>query len=327
MGNKMAHHGVFMYPWNNEVSLGNFNMPYTNENLVIYRGANNTLSFTVHNADGKYTLLKDNQYLVLSIFDARNSTRIYDVTLEKVEPSWVSESGQARQSLGNKKKVYYGCLIPAGVIQDLSPGSKYRWSIIKVTMDGSLIEPTEYLYTGLDYEASAELIVKDTASPVFVASEEISADRNASWLPVDHKEREPIANGIKGDFDVMHSSAMRAGCQYGLVEGLSTVAFYLKNFIGRFQLQGCLANNTPLDSENYKWFIIKLDGKEYIESGFNEQGVPMTLDGIQAFNFRGNYMWLRIVVAIPPVVRNYPPAEVIKLYEPLLTMPKVLIRR
>lgn len=323
----MAHHGVFMYPWNNEVSLGNFNMPYNNKKLVVYRGANNTLTFTVHNADGKYTLLKDNQYLVLSIFDVRNNTRIYDVTLEKVLPSWVSESGQARPTLSNKQKVYYGCLIPAGVIQDLSPGTKYRWSIIKVTMDGSLIEPTEYLYTGLDYEASAELEVSNTAAPVFVASEEISEDKNASWLPVDHPEREPIANGVRGDCDVMHSSAIRAGCQYGLVEGLSTIAFYLDNFIGRFQLQGCLANNAPVDAENYKWFIIKLDGKEYIESCFNEHGAPVPLNGIHAYNFKGNYMWLRVVCVIPPVIRNYPPAETVKLYEPLLTIPKILIRR
>lgn len=323
----MAHQGIYMYPWNNEVSLGNFNMPYNNKGIVLYRGANNTLSFTVHNADGKYTLLKDNQYLVFCIFDVRNNTRIFDCTLEKVLPSWLSESGQARPTMSNKQKVYYGCLVPAGVIQDLSPGSKYRWSITKVTMDGSLIEPTEYLYTGLDYEASAELSIRDTASPVFTPSQEISAEKNSSWLPVDHPEREPIANGIKGDFDVMHSTPIRAGCQYGLVEGLSTIAFYLRNFVGRFQLQACLSNDSPADSENYKWFIVKLDGKEYIESGFDANGVPKTLDGIMPYNFRGNYMWLRVVCVIPPVIRNYPPAETVKLYEPLLTMPKILIRR
>ncbi len=56
----MSHRGVYMYPYNQEVSLGNFNMPFNNEKFTIYRGANNNLSFTIHNADVKYTLIKDN---------------------------------------------------------------------------------------------------------------------------------------------------------------------------------------------------------------------------------------------------------------------------
>lgn len=323
----MAHYGVFTYPTNNEVALGNFNMPFNQEKVVIYRGANNSLSFSVHNADGKYTLLKDDEYLTFSIFDARNNTKIFDVLLEKILPSWVSEAGQARPTLSNKQKVYYGCVVPAGVIQDLSPGSKYRWSIHKVRLNGDLVESNEFLYTGLGFEASADLVISDQAAPIFVGSTEISDNENSSWLPLAHVSEQPIANGIVGDFDVLRTSSIRAGCQYGLVEGLSTIAFYFQNFIGRIQLQGCLANNTPMDSEEYKWFIIKLDGKEYIDSGWDEHGFPKSIDGIQAFNFKGNYMWLRVVCCIPPIVRNYPPNEIIKEYKPLLTVPKILIRR
>lgn len=323
----MAHHGVYMYPYNNEVSLGNFNMPYNNDKLVIYRGANNPLSFTVHNADGKYTLLKDNQYLIFSIFDARNNTRIFEIVLDKIQPSWLSESGQARPTLGNKQKVYYGCLVPAGVIQDLSPGSKYRWSITKVTMDGSLIEPTEYLYTGLDYEASSELVISDTASPVFTPSYEISANKNSSWIEVDHKNRQPITNGFYGDYDVLHTSSIPAGAQYGLVDGLSTTAIYFNDFIGRVQLQGCLANNSPVDSEGYKWFVIKLDGKDYIENTKTVDGIPIPIDGIQAYNFKGNFMWLRVICCIPPVIKNFPPNVIVREFKPLNKIPKILIRR
>lgn len=323
----MAHHGVYMYPYNNEVSLGNFNMPYNNDKLVIYRGANNPLSFTVHNADGKYTLLKDNQYLIFNIFDARNNTRIFEVVLDKILPSWLSESGQARPTLSNKQKVYYGCLVPAGVIQDLSPGSKYRWSITKVTMDGSLIEPTEYLYTGLDYQASSELVISDTASPVFTPSYEISADKNSSWIEVDNKIRQPITNGFYGEYDVLHTSSVPASAQYGLVDGLSTIALYFNDFIGRVQLQGCLANNSPVDSEGYKWFVIKLDGKEYIENNKTAEGIPIPLDGILPYNFKGNFMWLRVICCIPPVIKNYPPNVIVKEYKPLNKIPKILIRR
>lgn len=323
----MAHYGVYTYPTNNQVALGNFNMPFNQEKVTIYRGANNSLSFSVHNADGKYTLLREDEYLIFTIFDARNNTKIFDVVLEKILPSWVSESGQARPTLSNKQKVYYGCVVPAGVIQDLSPGSKYRWSIHKTQLNGDLVEVNQFLYTGLNFEASSDLIISDQAAPVFVASNEISYDKNSSWIPVAHKSEQPIANGVKGDFDVMHTSSIPAGCQYGLVDGLSTIAFYFKNFIGRIQLQGCLANNTPIDSEEYKWFIINLDGKEYIESGWDEHGIPKSIDGIQAFNFKGNYMWLRVVCCIPPIVRHVPPSEIIKEYDPLKSVPKIFIRR
>lgn len=325
----MSHHGVFMYPYNQEVSLGNFNMPFSNEKLVIYRGANNNLSFTVHNADGKYTLLKDNEYLTFMIFDARNNTVLLDTVLEKIQPSWLSESGQARPSLGNSKKVYYGCIVPAGVIQDVSPGSKYRWSITKVTMDGSLIEPTEYLYTGMNYEASAELVISDKAAPIFVPSTEVSENKNASWRSIKGISHEPIADGYTGDFDIQATSALPAQMQYGLVDGLSTIALYFNGFIGRVQLQGCLNDSVPDDMDNYKWFIIKLDGKEYIENGINSEGFNVPIDGIQAYNFKGNYMWLRVVVCIHPILKPIPYdyAAVRKIYNPLLTLPKILIRR
>lgn len=323
----MAHHGVYMYPYNQEVSLGNFNMPYSNEKLVIYRGANNTLSFTIHNADGKYTLIKDNEYLVLSIFDARSDTRIFEVVLDKVLPSWLSEAGQARQTMGNKLKVYYGCVVPAGITQDLSMGSKYRWSITKVTMDGSLIEPTQFLYTGHNYEACGDLVLSNQAAPSFTPSQEISSQRNASWLPIKHEHREPIAEGVKGEFQVMHSSPIPATAQYGLVDGLSTIAFYFRNFIGRVQLQGCLCNDTPNDSENYKWFIIKLDGKEFIESPRDEHGIHIPLDGILPYNFRGQLMWVRVITVQAPIIRHIRPDVVEKIYDPLLSIPKILIRR
>lgn len=325
----MSHNGVYMYPYNQEVSLGNFNMPYHNEKITIYRGANNNLSFTIHNADGKYTKIKDNEYLTFMIFDARNNAILFNTVLDKEQPTWLSESGQARPSSGNNVKVYYGCMVPAGVIQDTSPGSKYRWSITKVTMDGSLIEPTQYLYTGLDYQASGEMLISDKAAPVFVPSVEVSKDKNASWKPIKDQYREPISSGIKGEYQTMTTSPLPAQMQYGLVDGLSTIALYTDNFIGRIQLQGCLDNNVPDDTENYKWFIIKLDGCEYLENSTDENGFIVPMNGILSYNFCGNYMWLRVVVVIPPYVENIPYdySSVRKIYDPFKTLPKILIRR
>lgn len=324
----MSSTGVYTYPYNQEVTLGNFSMPYNNKRLVIYKGANNPLSFSIHNADGKYTLLKDNEYLIFSIFDSRNQTKILEVPLEVTAPSWVSEAGQARPSISLQNKVYYTAVVPAGVIQDLSAGTKYRWSIRKVLADdNSLVPSTQYLYTGLNYEASSDLEISTLAAPVLVGSSEISSQNNASFLSINNKERQDIAKGVVGDYDVMGSTPIPSGVQYGLVDGLSTAAFYFDNFIGRYQLQGCLSNDVPKDEENYKWFNIKLCGCDFISNEYTEDGIPVPINGIVPFNFKGNFMWVRVVVCIPPVIKTITVGTVRKDYNPYNSMPKVLIRR
>lgn len=329
----MAHFGIYMYPYNNEVTLGNFNMPFGNRIITLYRGTNNTLSFTVHNADGKYTKLKENEELIFHIYDARSDTSVYEVLLYKTQPSWLSESGMTRPTLGNKEKVYYGCIIPAGILADLSSGTKYRWSIKKVTLDNSSIENTELLYTGLNYEGSGELKVSNDATPTFIPSTELSPEKNTSWISIKDAYRQPIDVGYKGNHDILASTPFKANAQYGLTKGLSTIAFYFKDFIGRIQLQGCLSNDCPIDAENYKWFVINLKdsccscSKSYIENEKDKDGTDIKLNGIDAYNFEGHYMWLRVVVLIPPEY-NYREPNITRLdFKPFLTVPKILIRR
>lgn len=324
----MSHFGVYTYPYNQEVTLGNFSMPFNQKKLVIYRGANNPLSFTIHNADGKYTLLKENEYLIFSIFDNRHDTKIYETQLEKTKPSWVSEAGQSRPTISMDNKVYYTCVVPAGVIQDLSIGTKYRWSIRKVLDDNSALVPsTQYLYTGTAFQASADLEISNLAAPEFVGSTELSQEAHASFLPVKDKERQDIAKGVVGEYDVLASYPVPAGTQYGMVDGLSTIAFYFEDFVGRYQLQGCLSNDVPKDSENYKWFPIKLGGCEYVKNDLDINGVPIPTNGIVPYNFKGNFMWVRVVVCIPPTIKAVTQFTVRKEYNPYNTMPKVLIRR
>lgn len=325
----MSHFGVHMYPYNNEVSLGNFNMPINNKSITLYRGSNTPLSFTIHNADGKYMVIADDEFLIFSIFDARSNTILFEQTMTKELPTWVSESGQARPTFNNKVKVYYGCVVPMGAIQDFSAGSKYRWSIKKVKLDNALVENSQYLYTGLDFQASADLIISNAAAPAFVSSVEISARKNGSWLNEKNTDMVlPIENNIQYEHAVMRTAAVRADAQVGLVDGLSTIAIYRDNFVGRYQLQGYLGNDSPDDAEDYKWFIIKLNGCEYIENGIDiETGTPIPLNGIDSYNFKGNFMWLRVVALIPPETVYTSPSVSKKVYNVLKTIPKILIRR
>lgn len=317
----MSSSGVYMYPYNHQVTLGNFNMPFSSSKLTVYKGANNPLSFTVHNADGKYMVLAENEVLTFSIFDARAGVKIFEQDLEKTIASWVSEAGGARPTVKNKEKVYYGTVLPAGVIQDITQGSNYRWCIRKITKNGDLYEPVEYLYTGRNYEASAELVINSSVTPMFVPSVELSAAAHASYTEMNDQYRETITIDWTGEYSVQYSSPVRADSQYGMVDGLSTIAMYFSEFEGRIKLQGCLSNDVPKDTENQKWFDIPLDGKEYQEP---EKGTKF--NGVQAWNYRGNYMWFRVQILIIPEHIEYAPMKVKRITDPLKTVPKILIR-
>lgn len=328
----MSQYGVYTYPYNQQASLGNFNMPLSNKKLVIYKGANNPVSFTVLNADGKYTILNENEVLMFSIFDSRNQQKIFEVQLDATNPSWVSEAGVSRPSISNNTaptKVYYTGLIPAGVIADLSTGTKYRWSIRRVQTDSpSLVPVTQYLYTGLNYEASSDLEISSLAAPEFISSTVLSAANNTSFNSLDNPYTKPIAKGYVGDFDVLGTSPVPSAVQYGFVDGMSTIAFYLNNFIGRIQLQGSLSNDVPTDMEDYKWFIIKLNGCEYIENPRDPiTGESTPLTGIAPFNYKGQFMWVRVVVCIPPKYVVIDPIVTTKQYVPFDTLTKIVIRK
>lgn len=318
----MSSSGVYMYPYNHQVTLGNFNMPFSSSKLTVYRGVNNPLSFTIHNADGKYMVLADNEYLTLSIYDARTQSRVYEAELEKQVATWASESGAARPTVKNKEKVYYGAMIPAGTLQDLSPGTNYRWSIRKITKNGALYEPVEYLYTGLNYEASAVLEIKSSTSPMFIGSDEISKTAYSSWIEVNKQYREDITTDWNGsDYSVQVSGPIPCQTQFGAVDGLSTIAIYFEKFTGRIKLQGSLSNNIPIDSDAQQWFDIKLDNTAYIAPVRGEE-----LNGIYAWNFQGNYMYVRLQVLIEPVYKSFSIENVVRVIDPFATVPKILIR-
>lgn len=318
----MSSSGVYMYPYNHQVTLGNFNAPVSPSKLIIYRGANNPLSFTIHNADGKYMVLGDNEYCTFTVYDARTQFKVLEYSLEKQIATWVSESSASRPTVKNKEKVYYGAVIPAGVLQDLSPGSNYRWSIRKITRNGDLYEPQEYLYTDLNYEASAVLEIKNSTTPMFIGSDEISKEKHSSWIEVKNYYRESISTDILGnDYSVQCSNVIPCAVQKGAVDGLSTIAMYFNKFNGRIKLQGSLSNNIPIDSDAQQWFDIKLGCEDYIEPGKNE-----VLDGVQAWNFQGNYMYLRVQVLIYPVYQEYSTERVLRIADPFSTVPKILIR-
>ena len=79
--------------------------------------------------------------------------------------------------------------------------------------------------------------------------------------------------------------ATRADGYYGFADGLQTVGFYLKNFIGRIYIDATLSDNPGNDD----WFPIALGNVDFVD-------FDSALSGIETFNIVGNFVYLRAKV-------------------------------
>ena len=75
---------------------------------------------------------------------------------------------------------------------------------------------------------------------------------------------------------------IRADGYYGFADGMHTIGFYLKNFIGRIYIDATLSDN-PGEND---WFPIGLT-----ETDFADYDSATT--GIEPFNIVGNFVYLR----------------------------------
>lgn len=77
--------------------------------------------------------------------------------------------------------------------------------------------------------------------------------------------------------------ATRADGYYGFADGLQTVGFYLKNFIGRIYVDATLSDNP----EEADWFPVGLgESTDFID-------YDSATTKIETFNIIGNFVYLR----------------------------------
>lgn len=77
-------------------------------------------------------------------------------------------------------------------------------------------------------------------------------------------------------------SEIRADGYYGFSDGMQTVGFYLKNFVGRIFVDATLSDH-PGDTD---WFPIELSTAEFAD-------FDSAQTGIETFNIVGNFVYLR----------------------------------
>lgn len=94
---------------------------------------------------------------------------------------------------------------------------------------------------------------------------------------------------------------MPVGGYYGSTSGLHTIAFVLRNFIGRIKIQGTLASNPT----EHDWFTIKITkNDEYLEFNDNEIYNVNTdtlhrergSTGTFSENINGNFTYMRVLI-------------------------------
>jgi len=76
--------------------------------------------------------------------------------------------------------------------------------------------------------------------------------------------------------------ATRADGYYGFADGMHTVGFYLKNFVGRIYVDATLSDN-PGSAD---WFPIALAATDFVD-------FDTAQTGIETFNIVGNFVYLR----------------------------------
>lgn len=99
------------------------------------------------------------------------------------------------------------------------------------------------------------------------------------------KSSELLLSNTTGQVSVI-GEKVRADGWYGSRDGLHTIQINTSNFRGRIGIQASLAEN-PLEDD---WFSINLSGKnDYLVYDCEDSST-------KAYNFTGNFVWLRALV-------------------------------
>jgi len=147
-------------------------------------------------------------------------------------------------------------------------GGFYRYAIKLTDVTGK----TEYLYTDINRSTFSTFELIEGMSASLDPAIEVNNDQFTPY---------PI-----GDYDNTWNTGAYAGdAQDNQSNGMHTVVVYVDNFLGDFWIQGSLGVNAPQSDD---WFDIPLtDINPYYTYKDDSPSV-------QAFNFTGNYYWIRM---------------------------------
>lgn len=271
------------------------NMPLQNSKIKVYKGANIPLDFNIFDADGKpLVMTSTNTHLDLKVYDTHTQRIVFVKRLEPVVETSVTKTDTAgaltpSARSNNYKRTIYRTIVQIADIIDLPAGTNYRW----VVMEQDTMNNTGYFYSGLDHMVEGELEITNNAAPQVELS--IELPDSTTWTNTTRPDN--MDSAIVGDNDNVYaqgwqmftSSAIPGDAQLNIINGLHTIAFYANQFSGVVQVQACLEAEVPDTQSQHRWFNVPLSNGQVNTTFMNHSGV-------EAINFVGNFIWLRVVV-------------------------------
>jgi hypothetical protein len=265
---------VYLYKYKEYVQLTqadknvpNINLPMITYNTKVYKGATNTIDFIIRNNDRKavriigLTLIAQ----IRPVNQVTNAKNPPDIILEKELVIVDETKGKAKLVLAPNE------------IEDWQTGS-YRYTVKTINQDNE----TELLFTDINKETwnSFELVegIASSLTP-----------------PVEVMGNKFTETPVGWDWDTkMVTGAIPGDAQEERASGTHTVTVYTNKWLGKFWIEGCLANEPPAANE---WFRIPIgEGVDYYEFK-DDKKVGTTL-----FNFTMNLYWIRFVYQ--PTLQN-----------------------
>ena len=231
------------------------NKPMNQTSIVVQKGFTNTVNFFIRNRD---RVLQDvsSDTLYITVINPNTNTRVIFKQLTHVADS----VGEVRLDLST------------GDLADLRPGF-YKMAISKSADSGQ----TQYALSANQHDGIiTTLEIKSALEYHPLPSQVIT-----SFIQT--------GNVQLGDSnDTFVSSAMYGNQSKNFRHSRHTMGFYLNEFVGTVQIQGCALESAPTDESD--WYNINPQGD------FGQSIIPYSspFTGIDPFNFTVNTNWIRV---------------------------------
>lgn len=262
--------------------LTNGNVPNTNAPMIqydtkVYKGATNTIDFVVRNNDRKPVNLVGYQIEAL---------------IERVEnPELLLQKPvQATDDVNGKAQL----ILYPGEIETWYAGY-YRYSIRLTDITGK----QSYLYTDVNRSTYNTFELLEGVQQALVPATQILGSQFTPFSTQYYNAGAPNAPvQLDGYNNIYTTGALKGDAQRMQSNGMHTIVAYTSgNFIGRFWIQGSLSTNAPQEID---WFDIKISpGNNYFSY------TPTISPPIRAFNFTGNYYWVRMFYQANPENKGF----------------------
>lgn len=259
--------------WLTNGNIPNTNPPMIQYNTKIYKGATNVIDFVVRNNDRKPVSLVG--YQIDALIERVENP---ELLLTKPVMATSDTEGKAQLTLlPNEIETWYGGF--------------YRYTIRLTDITGK----QSYLYTDVNRSTYNTFELLEGLQQALAPATQVLNKQFTPYSVAYYNSAAPNAPLPEHDYmNVWTTGALAGDAQKMQANGMHTVVAYTSgHFLGRFWIQGSLSVNAPQETD---WFDIPLTPSTKYFSY-----TPDNSPKIQAFNFTGNYYWIRIFYQTDPI--------------------------